>query len=282
MNKSVFTNTGGLKLHQERLQELQDSYTLFNALGFLAGDFSIIEGCVYNNSNNTTSDGVLFINGEVMEFRGGVTQASIIINEQNVNRPYKNGTIQTVHKIRWASFGTGTGSISWAGFQRCYPTRGLEAILNAKASLTAVNQLTARVQTLESINAVFQAAGGVILWMKPASEIPAGWAEYTPLRGKFPVGLDPDDSTFNTLLGQGGSKQVTLSANNLPPHSHPIDSSILKRKDGAAEVIDYGNDVPVKTIAADGVTSTGNNTGGSQPVNILNPHRIVYFIHRIG
>jgi hypothetical protein len=69
MNTLNFNQSVGFPLETNILDEMQTSYSLFNALGAIAGNFSIISGCVLSGS--TVADGVVFINGEVLEFKGG-------------------------------------------------------------------------------------------------------------------------------------------------------------------------------------------------------------------
>ena len=40
------------------------------------------------------------------------------------------------------------------------------------------------------------------------------------MKGRFPVGYNSTDSTWNTMAGTGGAKTQTLSTSNLPSHSH--------------------------------------------------------------
>ena len=59
MNKSNFTQTGGYPLKSERLQEMETAYSVFNSLGQLAGNLTIVSGCVTVGA--TVSDGFVFI-----------------------------------------------------------------------------------------------------------------------------------------------------------------------------------------------------------------------------
>lgn len=69
--------------------------------------------------------------------------------------------------------------------------------------------------------------GGIMIWSGATSSIPSGWVLCdgtlgTPdLRGKFVVGLNAGEPDFN-LLGKTGGGSATLTANNLPKHTHEI------------------------------------------------------------
>ena len=72
--------------------------------------------------------------------------------------------------------------------------------------------------------------GGIIMWSGSANEVPDGWAlcngetvngKPTPdLRGRFIVGYDPNDSSYNAIGKKGGADRVTLTASQMPRHRH--------------------------------------------------------------
>jgi microcystin-dependent protein len=68
--------------------------------------------------------------------------------------------------------------------------------------------------------------GAIVMWSGSSSTIPAGWALCdgtggTPdLRGRFVVGLDPGDPDYQNMGATGGQKEVTLTTDQMPSHSH--------------------------------------------------------------
>lgn len=201
MNKSNFILTGGYPLKVERLQELQTAYSIFNALGALAGELTIISGCKLTGT--TIGDGVVYINGELFAFKAAaVTQNStVVIIEEAVNRGFKNGAVKQVHAIRYATFGTAEVSWPWTDF--------------------------VQMDSLKSIQARLLPAGtNPQLYCGSVSEIPTGWqlcdgSNATPnLKGQFIVGYDPADADYNAIGNIGGSKKVSLTAANNGAHSH--------------------------------------------------------------
>ena len=156
MNKTNFVQTGGFPLNTERLEELEKAYSIFNAYGALAGDLTIISGCVTTGSN--VSDGYVYISGELFPFReAAVTPTStVIIVEQKINRPFESSEIKTVHTLRYATFGTAETSWAWADFKRPFPTKEIPANLNeqletieTKESIEKVSALEERIHALE-------------------------------------------------------------------------------------------------------------------------------------
>jgi len=157
MNKTNFVQTGGFPLSTERLEELEKAYSIFNAYGALAGDLTIISGCVTTGSN--VSDGYVYISGELFPFKGAaVTPTSnVIIVEQKINRPFENTEIKTVHTLRYATFGTAEASWPWSDFVRPLQTKEIPADLNEqlktiekKESIEKVSELEERILVLEN------------------------------------------------------------------------------------------------------------------------------------
>lgn len=127
MNKLEVNQIGGFPLTTRILDEIQKAHAVFNAFGGLAGNFTILDGCV--TAGSTVGNGFVFINGEVFEFRGGSAQTKVIIKEDVENLAFQNGNSNPVIKTRYVTFGTGVGAFNWVDFKRPLETKTLEAIL---------------------------------------------------------------------------------------------------------------------------------------------------------
>lgn len=138
MNKQDFTITNGFPLNQAALDKMQTAYTIFNALGNIVGDKTIISGCT---GTGTVSNGVVYVNGELLEFRGGVQQTTVIIKEDVTNLVYKNGNAYPAVKIRYVQFGSGVGQMNWADFKPGFPTKDIAAGLLGKANQNSFDAL---------------------------------------------------------------------------------------------------------------------------------------------
>jgi hypothetical protein len=170
MNRTEFLLTGGWPLKLERLDELQKDWQFLQALGELAGNFSIISGC--NTAGTLVQNGVIYLNGELLEFRQAylVPDVRVIIIEEETSKEFENGELKVLRKTRYATFGTAATNYPWANFTRPIPTNQIQAALNLKANITALNNLTARVETLEKYAAPFAVANGsMVFWRKPAN-----------------------------------------------------------------------------------------------------------------
>ncbi|MNP98662.1 hypothetical protein D3C85_112820 [compost metagenome] len=157
MNKTNFNQTGGFPLKTERLQEMQTAYSVFNALGAVAGNLSIISGCEL--AGTTIKNGFVFIEGELLEFReAAVTETStVIIIEEAINRAFEDGSTKQVHTIRYATFGTADTNWPWSGFKRPIETKNIPVDLvaklesiNDKEDKTTIEALIERIEDLET------------------------------------------------------------------------------------------------------------------------------------
>lgn len=265
MNNSNFNQSNGFPLTTERLQELQTSFEIFNSFGDLAGNYTIISGC--ETIGTTVMNGRIFIDGELLDFKtAAVTPTStVIIVETTVVRPFETGSDKQVYTIRYATFGTAETSWPWINFKKPIETKTIPV------------DLVSRLEILEKKNAVFQAGGGMLLWNKPANQIPTGWVEVIDWRGRMPIGFDSTQVEFNTMGKNGGNKSKQLHIDELPK----VNLTIAAKKGGTfggnqgLTVGDYGN----------GDYAPGEFVkpfGKDEPFSIMNPYRVVLFIEFIG
>ncbi len=287
MNTINFQQTGGFPLETDTFDKMQSAYSIFNSLGKLAGDKTIIDGCV--TTGNTVSDGIIYINGEVLTLRGGVASPTIVIRHIATRREFQDGDNKEVYFERYAQFGSGVDAINWSDFKRIDP----------------MLVLMQRLAELEKKTAIFQAGGGMVFWNKPANEIPAGWQEVVDWRGRFPVGLDVSQTEFDTLGKVGGEKEVVLTKNNLPninlsgttnisgSHTHNTNSNqgMVKQTglntmphaaDNSPNELDVYNAYPLPNDGSHSHNVTIPNLGNDEAHNNLPPYRVVLFIEYIG
>jgi len=106
-------------------------------------------------------------------------------------------------------------------------------------------------------------------------------------RGRIPVGLGAGPGLSDYEIGQqGGSQSVTLLANNLPQHSHPITGTVTMNATAAAGNSDTPSGTYPATLAGTEMYSTSTNnlllgnmqhnlavssTGNNTPVSLIQP-----------
>lgn len=93
-------------------------------------------------------------------------------------------------------------------------------------------------------------------------------------QGRFPVGLDTNDTDFNIIGKTGGEKTHKLTINEMPSHIHG--GAYWAQKQG------YGNINIGSTAAASRADISGiASTGGNQPHNNVPPYIVMAFWRRI-
>ena len=256
MNLTNFVQTGGFPVKAERLQELQTAYSIFNNLGFLAGNLTILSGCVV--AGTSVSDGCVFIDGEVLNFKAGFIGPDVIIIQNESTKEFENGELKAVHFERYVTFGTNPEtSWLWSDFYRC--------------------------DTLKSIQSRLLPAGtNPQLYCGSVGNIPDGWqlcdgTNGTPnLKGQFVVGYDPDDSDYNVMSKPGGMKKQTLITSNMPALKF-IYSKIVQTGKVVLQYDSVGDKEGASYQNAD-----TNTIGTSTPFDIRPPYYTLAYIIYIG
>lgn len=268
MNTYNFLQNGGFPFETDIFDGMQKAYEIFHSLGALAGDLTIISGCVENGSN--VSDGFVHINGEILHFIGGAIGTNVIIEETTQSVEFQDQSTREIKKTRVAKFGVGLTVYPWENFTRPNTTTQLTTLLA---------NLTQRVTDLENIPTSF-VIGMVMVWNRPANEIPLGWEEYTEMRGRMPVGLNPNyvqgtDRTHYNLevLGYaGGSREHQLTIAEMPAHNHSAPNGFVSHGSG------YDRD----NGSGYGYNDSTYDTGGNQAHTNMSPYRVVHFIKYVG
>ena len=285
MNKLHTEHNAGYPFDVAFLSFMQNSYRLFNSLGSMAGNKAIISGC--EEIGNTITPGTVFINGELFPFEGGAKGDTVIIKEETNEVTFEDGFLRPLETIRTAAFGRSVPekTFNWEDFKRVY---NLQYLGENKTDNTETKKLLERIEKLEKQKQAVP-IGLIALWGKPASEIPTGWREYVNLRGKMPIGLDPDyvkkpedvqDYGLNQILKQGGERSHKLTIEEMPAHNHQQGSESLYNRYGGGGLL-AGRNWNSGTYDAYYNQNT-SSVGGDQPHNNMPPYRVVQFIEYIG
>ena len=282
MNTINTEHNAGYPFDVAFLAFMQNSYRLFNSLGSMAGNKAIISGC--EEIGNTITPGTVFINGELFPFEGGAKGDTVIIKEETNEVTFDDGFLRPLENIRTAAFGRSTPekTYNWEDFQR---VSNLQNLGKNKAENKALEELKDEVGKLKKQKQAVP-IGLIALWGKPASEIPAGWREYVNLRGRMPIGIDPDyvktkddvqDYRLNALNQSGGERSHKLTIAEIPSHSHNIEGLPTQIND-TDRGIGHNSQFSIDDID----TRTSTSTGGDQHHNNMPPYRVVQFIEYVG
>lgn len=277
MKTFKFNETEGFNFGTKVLHEIQTSYSILTGVAKMAGDKAIISGC--DDLGESVSDGVVFINGELLDFKSGVKQSTVIIKEETTQRVFENGSLKDFSVYRYATFGFSFNSFNWDDFKR----------------VTPLNRLEERISRLEKAAAPIINGGGRVLFLRPANEIPEGWQEDTSFAGRMPVGLDPTDQDFNTVGKSGGEKNHKLTLSEIPAHRFKIfggpgidSSKISNNPDGTAAsqgdspTANEDWNYEITSTSGDAYAGVTNSLGNDKEHNNMSPYRIVIYIKYVG
>lgn len=267
MNNVHFNQTGGFPLDTNVLDFMQKSLQQMQNIGYGLGDLVIVKGC--EKVGSTITDGVVFIDGEILPFKGGNEGANVIISSTTTNGLNENGESIQIETTREARFGSsGSNFYKWADFKRPYKNVNIWGLIS-------------RIEALEQKPSPIP-LGLVAIWNKPSNiPIPLGWQEVTDLAGKVPVGLLANDADFGTIGQTGGTKKHQLTIEEMPAHNHQQGSEALYNKFGGGIYVG-GRTYVGKTEQPSYEKQNTSTTGGNQSHNNLQPYQVVKFIEYVG
>lgn len=169
MNKINFNQTGGFPLSTNILDAMQSAYAIFNQLGSLAGNKAIISGC--EQLGNTVADGVIFLNGEILPFKGGTIGTSVIIKEESESRVFEDGATKPVIFKKYVTFGSSLPekTFVWAEFKR---VDNLLDLTEKKAEKIELDKSIKRIEKLEEQKPMI---GEIKQGIFDLENLPPGW-----------------------------------------------------------------------------------------------------------
>ena len=104
----------------------------------------------------------------------------------------------------------------------------------------------------------------------------AGYISVPDLRGRFVVGYDPSNQDYNTIGNMGGEALVTLTLDQIPPHSHKITFKEETWGDNANK-----RPFPNHTRPDSGYTADTQVTGGGSPHENRPPYYVLAYVMKI-
>jgi len=255
---------------------MQEAYSIFNALGYLGGDKTIVYGCTVQGTN--TTDGYVFLNGELFPFKSGTTMATVKIFEETTSKEFQDGTTKPVHKKRYITFASGSNTVQWSEFIKLNPLKEIQ-------------------------RRILPPGTNPQLYRGSITDIPEGWQlcdgtnGTDDLRGMFVAGYHPDNPDYNEIGKVGGAKEVTLTTEQMPSHTHEASTSSAGAHSHTAGLVDetgsgtFAGGAPGGTSNGTGTTNSAgahthlisvSNTGGGQAHENRPPYYTLAYIIYIG
>jgi len=202
----------------------------------------------------------VYINGEILEFRGGLLGSTVIISEDQESRIFESGESKKVLYKRFATFGSSVTNYPWADFRRVFPTVQIRQFKD---------DVEARITALENKPSPIP-VGMIAIWNKPATvPIPTGWKECADLKGRVPVGWDQGDNDFGMIGKAEGTKTHALSIDEMPKHSHTwygLSGRSMEAAQGG------------KRNSVEDANHSTSEVGKGLAHNNLQPYRVIRFI----
>ena len=265
MDRINYDQTEGFPLDVNILDFGQKANQITQQLGEIIAPLAIVKGCVENGNN--VGDGLVYINGEILPFKGALKQNVVRIVESSESRVFENGNSKPVLVTRYATFGAGAGTTyNFADFYRSPTIKQIDEKINDK---TAFDKLVERVSKLEVFARPFSAGGGMVFFNKPINEIPEGWREVENWRGRIPMHFDPNDENLNNVGEIYGDKTRTLTTGNLPRNKYGTNFGAEIKSDGKPNYLSgFG-------------PGTDIYLGNNESFSIVPPVKIAIFIEPI-
>lgn len=250
MNIADFQQLEGFPLRTNTVKFMQDAYSQLQAFGALAGEKSIISGCV--EQGNSVSDGFVFYNGELLAFKGALKEDKVIIIEEVETDVFKDQSIKDVYKTRYITFGDDGNGILWSEFKRYYINQPI------KKEIKWVGR--------DITNADLAGTG----WF-----IANGTNGTDNVLGRMIVGKNSTETEFNTIGKKGGEKTHKLTVSEMPKHRFQLTQDVVSFYGEANGNGNGGDGLGTKVKYT-------NYLGGDQPHNNLPPYIVMIPIQFIG
>lgn len=144
---------------------------------------------------------------------------------------------------------------------------------NYPSTDTAINAANLNNNFSEILNLIYPIGRGFIDFTNTDYSNYLGFTWERELIGKVPVGIDSNDTDFNTIGKTGGEKTHILTIPEIPAHSHDIRYQNIQIQLGST----YSNELS----GSSSVNVVSSDTGSNYPHNNLQPYEVVAFWKRI-
>ena len=169
MKNYNFNQTGGFPVTTQILEGIEETVLILQLFAGMCGNLSIVTGCTVTGTQ--VSDGLVYINGELLKFTGGGIQDYVIISETSETAQFEDGTTKVIAVNRFATFGISSTQYAFAAFKRVPVLNLLEQrFTQINTAITGINtaiqnvgtQLAAHIANTSNPHAVTLEQVGII------------------------------------------------------------------------------------------------------------------------
>ena len=169
MKNYNFNQTGGFPVTTQILEGIEETALILQLFAGMCGNLSIVAGCTVTGTQ--VSDGLVYINGELLKFTGGGIQDYVIISETSETAQFEDGTTKVIAVNRFATFGISSTQYAFAAFKRVPVLNLLEQrFTQINTAITGINtaiqnvgtQLAAHIANTSNPHAVTLEQVGII------------------------------------------------------------------------------------------------------------------------
>jgi hypothetical protein len=286
MKRLITSNVGGHLLSLDDFRHIQEGFTegidgIVKSLIPNGVTQCILSGCVItvNGSDYTVTGGYIYYNGEIFQAMAGIGTTAgndlywVIDTTYAPYNPvkYETGEEYNVHEIRKMRLQQGSGTVASSSLQR------LTQLFTQALDFDYIRNQMAEVGEIRlfrgNMAAFFDNTGKGLVDTKYANwALCNGNNSTVNLKGRFVVGFDTGDTDYNVIGKSGGAKNVTLSIDQIPAHTHTENG----------EVTNTGSDFDL--TGGNGSRFGGRNTGsagGGQSHENRPPYYVLAYIEKI-
>lgn len=102
----------------------------------------------------------------------------------------------------------------------------------------------------------------------------AGYISVPDLRGRFVVGVDPNDPDYSSIGNTGGEKRHQLTVNEMPSHTHSYDRIRIETRK-------WGDNADNRTHPFYDLGAQTGSTGGNQPHENRPPYYVLAYVMKV-
>ena len=138
-----FLQTGGVPLTNDLMSLIEEAYQIFEVLGDLSGNLTILSGCQIVGS--TVLSGIVAIEGKLYQFEGGLISDTVFIHQENIKKTFQDQIDKVLIEKRTVKFGNAITTYNWADFVRLETLKSIQIKVNNSVTQTQFAALLAEV-----------------------------------------------------------------------------------------------------------------------------------------